>query len=266
VSDWRSYDEIAERYDRVWSARFEAVARHIWALVPHRAGDKVLDIGTGTGIVPMTVGEVAQASGLVVGCDPSAGMLLRARARVAGLRVLVADATALPFRGESFDLATASFVLSHVRDYPRALAEALRVLKPSGMLAVSNWAPPSDSYGPAWSECLAEAISKPEAERALAEVAPWEDHFSQQGHLESALTQTGFSLVGSDAVESEFAFTVDQFLEDRELSSGGRLGLHLLGADGWARFRAAASDMFHTRFGSSFRYHRRALIVIGRKP
>jgi len=266
VSDWRSYDEIAERYDRVWSARFEAVARHIWALVPHRAGDKVLDIGTGTGIVPMALGEVAQAPSLVVGCDLSAGMLLRARARVAGLCVLVADATALPFRGESFDLATASFVLSHIRDYPRALAEALWVLKPSGVLAVSTWAPPSDPYGPAWSECLAGAISKPEAERALAEVAPWEDHFSKRGNLESALTLTGFSLVGSDVVEFESAFTVDQFLDDRELSSGGRLGLHLLGADGWARFRAAASDMFHARFGSSLRYHRRTFIVIGSKP
>ncbi len=203
VSDWRSYDEIAERYDRVWSARFEAVARHIWALVPPRASDNVLDIGTGTGIVPMTLGEVTQASGLAVGCDRSAGMLLRARARVSRFRVLVADATALPFRGESFDLATASFVLSHVRDYLRALAEALRVLKPSGLLAVSNWAPPSDPYSSAWSECLAEAISKPEAERAMAEVAPWEGHFSQQGHLESALTQAGFSVVRCDAVEFE---------------------------------------------------------------
>ena len=52
MSDWRSYDEIAERYDRVWSARFEAVARHIWALMSPRASDKLLDIGTGTGIVP----------------------------------------------------------------------------------------------------------------------------------------------------------------------------------------------------------------------
>ncbi len=266
MSDWRSYDGIAERYDRVWSARFEAVARHMWALAPPRARDNVLDIGTGTGIVPATLGEVTQASRLAVGCDRSAGMLLRARARVAQLRVLVADATALPFQSESFDLATASFVLSHVRDYLCALAEALRVLKPSGLLAVSNWAPPSDPYSSTWSECLAEAISKPEAERAMSEVAPWEDHFSREGHLESALTQAGFSVVRRDAVEVESAFTVEQFLEDRELSSGGRLALYLLGADGWARFRTAARDAFHARFGSSFLYHRRAFIVIGRKP
>ncbi len=266
MSDWRSYDEIAERYDRVWSTRFEAIARHIWASMSPRESDNVLDIGTGTGIVPRTLGEVTQAPCLAVGCDRSAGMLLRARARLARLRVLVADATALPFRGDSFDLATASFVLSHVRDYWRALAEALRVLKPSGLLAVSSWAPPSDPYSSAWSACLAEAISKPQAERAMAQVAPWEDHFSEPGHLELALTQAGFSVVRSDAVELEFAFTVEQFLEDRELSSGGRLGLYLLGANGWARFRAAASETFHARFGSSFQYPRRAFIAIGRKP
>ncbi len=265
MSDWRSYDEIAERYDPVWSARFEPVARRIWALAPPRAGDKVLDIGTGTGIVPMTLCAVAQKPGLVVGCDRSQGMLLRARARLAGLQVLVADASGLPFAGESFDLATASFVLSHVRDYRRALREVQRVLKPSGRFAASNWAPPTDPYGAAWNECLAGAISKQSAERAMAEVAPWEAYFSQPGQLESAVAQAGFSVVAAEVAEFEFAFTVEQYLEDRELSSGGRLGRHLLGPDGWARLLARAGELFQRRFGSSFSYPRRALIVIGRK-
>lgn len=266
MSDWRSYDEIAERYDQVWSARFEAVARHIWVLMPPRRSDTLLDIGTGTGVVPRTRAAVAQGLGVAVGCDRAAGMLLRARARVAGLRVLVADATALPFRGESFEVATASFVLSHIRDYPRALAEILRVLKPSGLLAASNWAPSSDPYSSAWSECLGQAISKRAVEGAVAEVAPWEDHFSQQGNLESALSQAGFSVVGADAVDVEFDLSVAQYLEDRELSSAGRFGLHLLGVEGWSRLLAAARDVFHRRFGSSFRYRRRALIVVGGKP
>lgn len=192
-------------------------------------------------------------------------MLLRAKERVAGLRVLAA-AIALPFRDESDHLATASFVLSDIREYPRALAEALRVLKPSGRVAVSSWAPPSDPYGAAWGEWLAEAVSKPEAERAMAEVALWEDHFSQEGALEAALNHAGFSLADSEVVDVESSFTVDQFIEDRELCSGGRLACHLLGAEGWARARAAARDRFHARFGSSFRYHRRAFVVIARRP
>lgn len=266
MGDWRSYDNIAERYDSVWFRRFEAVAQQIWAQVTPRPGDKVLDVGTGTGIVLRTLVELGAGAGLTVGCDRSARMLIRAREQAAGVRVLVADATALPFRDESFHLATASFVLSHIPDYPRALAETLRVLKPLARFAASSWAPPSDPYSIAWDEWLTEAVSKPEVERAIAEVAPWEEHFSQEGALEAALTRAGFSPVASEAVDVESSFTVDQFVEDRELTSEGRLACHLLGAEGWARYRAAAGDRFRARFGPSFRYHRGAFIVVARKP
>lgn len=193
-------------------------------------------------------------------------MLQRARSQAAGLHVLVADATALPFRHEDFDVVTASFVLSHIREYRSALAETLRVLKPGGTVAVTNWAPPSDPYGAAWSECLARAISKPEVERALAEVAPWETHFSQRGALEDALTEAGFPQAESVAVDIASDFTVEQFLEDRGLSSAGRLGRRLLGPEGWAQFHTEVSKTFHTRFGTSFQYSRGAFIAIARKP
>jgi len=266
VRDWRSYDEIAEHYDRVASARFEAVARHIWARVPINARDRVLDIGTGTGVVPRIPSQIAGAAGLMVGCDRSPAMLQRARSQVAGLHVLVADATALPFREEGFDIVTASFVLSHIRDYAKTLAEIRRVLKPGARVAVTSWAPALDPYSAAWSECLAGAISKSQVERALAEVAPWEEHFARRGALENALTEAGFSQADSVGVDVESDFTVEQFLEDRELSSSGRLGRHLLGADGWAQFREAFRETLHTRFSSSFRYSRGALIATATKP
>lgn len=266
TGDWRSYDEIAERYDRVWSIRFEAVARHIWALVPPRTGDSLLDIGTGTGIVPRTLYELGHKPSLVAGSDRSVGMLARARGRLPELAPIAADACALPFASGTFDMATASFVLSHVPDYAAALSEVHRVLKPAGRCAMSNWAPSSDPYSPAWTACLTELISKQEVDRALAEVAPWEAHFSQQERLESALSQAGFIVVASGAPEFEFAFTVEQFIQDRELSSGGRLGLELVGAEAWAQFRAVTSNLFRDRFGQSFSYARRAIIVVGRRP
>ncbi len=266
VDAWRCYDHLAERYDKGWSARFEAVARRIGKLLAPLVDESVLDIGTGTGIVPGILAELAPARGLRVGCDRSAGMLLRARERVAGLGVLVADATALPFAGDSFHLATASFVLSHIQDYSRALAEAFRVLRRTGKLAASSWAPPSDPYDTAWDECLAGAVDKQEATRAVAEFVPWEDHFSRAEALEAALKGAGFATLVSEAVDVESNVTVDQFVEDRELSSRSRWARHVLGAEGWARVRAAAREQLGACFGWSIRYHRRAFIVIARKP
>src|SRR5213594_1705023 len=108
ASDWRSYDGIAERYDRVWSVRFETVARRIWTLLNPRIGVNVLDIGTGTGIILKILKESSPQPHLIVGCDRSGEMLEQAKAHVPGFRGFVADATALPIPTETFDIATAS--------------------------------------------------------------------------------------------------------------------------------------------------------------
>lgn len=265
MRDWRSYDAIADAYDRVWSPRFATVARHVWTLLAVTPEDRVLDVGTGTGIVLSVLAD-ACAAALAVGCDRSAGMLQRARDQVRAARVVTADAGALPFRSGSFSVATASFVLSHLPDYGLALAEIARVLGRGGRIAVSNWTPPSDPYGAAWSECLAGVLSRADTQQATAEVIPWEEHFSRPGSLEAALSRAGFSDVTTDVVAVASEMTVEQFLQDRELSSTGRYGRHVLGPGGWARFREAASDMFHTRFGRSFRYDREAVIARGVKP
>src|SRR5436309_10707725 len=84
------------------------------------------------------------------GCDISLGMLQQAKARLANLQVVAADAPALPFKSETFDVVTASFVLSHIREYRRALNEIHRVLRVNGLIAASNWTATVDAYSQAW--------------------------------------------------------------------------------------------------------------------
>ena len=225
----------------------------------------LLDIGTGTGIVPAIFAEIFRTLDVFAGCDISLGMLQQAKARLANLQVVAADAPALPFKSETFDVVTASFVLSHIREYRRALNEIHRVLRVNGLIAASNWTSTVDAYSQAWSACLAEAISKPEAERALNEVAPLENYFSQEGNLEAAFTESGFSVVHAGAVDLDVQLSVEQFVEDREINSGGRLGRHLLGNDKWMNFRDGAITILRARFGDTVRYWRRALVVIGQK-
>ena len=133
------------------------------------------------------------------------------------------------------------------------------------LIAASSWTSTVDEYSQAWSGCLAEAISKAEAERALNEVAPLENYFSQEGNLEAAFTESGFSVVHAGAVDLDVHLSVEQFVEDREINSGGRLGRHLLGNDKWMNFRDGAITILRARFGDTVRYRRRALVVIGQK-
>jgi SAM-dependent methyltransferase len=192
-------------------------------------------------------------------------MLARARAGAPWLRVLMADALALPFPAETFDIVTASFVLSHVREPDRLLHEAGRVLQRSGTVALSSWAQARDPFNTAWSESLAEAISAAEVERATREAIPSEGLFSQPGGLESALTAAGFSVVASDTVDLDLAPSVEQFVDDRQLTPGGRLGRSLLGEQEWARFVAHLRGALESRFGRRLRYSRRALLVAAKK-
>src|SRR6059036_3509725 len=95
-------------------------------------------LGTGTGIVPEVFAEIFRTLDVFAGCDISLGMLQQAKTRLANLHAVAADAPAVPFKSETFDVVTASFVLSHIREYRRALNEIHRVLRANGLLAASN--------------------------------------------------------------------------------------------------------------------------------
>jgi demethylmenaquinone methyltransferase/2-methoxy-6-polyprenyl-1,4-benzoquinol methylase len=95
---------------------------------------RVLDVATGTGLVAREALAVVGPSGLVLGLDPSAGMLDEARdlaiplARGLGERLPCADA--------SFDFVSMGFALRHVADLDALFAEMHRVLRPGGTACV----------------------------------------------------------------------------------------------------------------------------------
>ena len=108
-----------------------------WALQGFRPSGDVLEIGAGSG---------AMAAGLMAGyrdirvtaTDFDDAMVAEAAARLApfGDRVTTqqADATALPFADASFDAVLSCLMLHHTVEWETALAEAVRVLRPSGRL------------------------------------------------------------------------------------------------------------------------------------
>jgi demethylmenaquinone methyltransferase/2-methoxy-6-polyprenyl-1,4-benzoquinol methylase len=263
MADWRSYDTIAEAYERIWAPRFETAARHLLALAPPVEGARLLDLGTGMGAVASALDDKVGTLRAIVGCDLSFGMLSKARHRAPQLRLVVADITRLPFRDASFDLATANCVLSHLAEYDRGLAEVVRVLARPAAFAMASWGPSSDPYAAAWKELLEGAVGAGTAQRTVDVVAPSESHFSSPENVRTALIDAGFTTPRVELAELAHDCSVTEYLADRELGSSGRFGRHALGDPGWRRFLETAKDEFVRRFGDRVSYSRPLVLGVG---
>jgi SAM-dependent methyltransferase len=107
-------------------------------------GDRVLDVGCGTGSLTFTIPEVADVA-RINAIDHSEVYVEAARQRNADPRIIIerADACALPFPDSSFDRALALLVLHFVPESEQAVIEMSRVVRPGGLVAAVVW----DSFG-----------------------------------------------------------------------------------------------------------------------
>jgi ubiquinone/menaquinone biosynthesis C-methylase UbiE len=100
----------------------------------------VLDVGAGVGHWGRLLSRVLASNATVVGVDPEPRWVEEAGVRAPDARFSYQQATVeqLPFEDASFDLVTCQTVLIHVRDPAVALAEMVRVVRPGGVVVVSE--------------------------------------------------------------------------------------------------------------------------------
>lgn len=152
-------DDLTDAVGQAWGyggADWEAISfglsdgigHAVQALWP-KPGERVLDIGTGTG---RAAREVALLGPTVTGLDPAKALLDAARALSSHLpappKFLVGTAEALPFEDASFDAVISTYGIIFAADPDRALAEVARVLRPGGRLILLTWEDVSDGYIP----------------------------------------------------------------------------------------------------------------------
>ncbi|TMF73994.1 MAG: methyltransferase domain-containing protein [Chloroflexi bacterium] len=131
------FDRVAPVYDTWAGGQHGRVATRLVDLATPSQNEQVLDVGTGTGLVANLVAPRVNP-GLVIGVDLSENMLSIARANKAkNVQFVGMAAEHLVFRPATFDLVTMGQALAYFADPTTALAEANRVLRPGGRLAVS---------------------------------------------------------------------------------------------------------------------------------
>ena len=132
------YDAITDAYEDWSSGIHRRLATRLVEVASPLPGERVLDIGCGTGLVTQMAAEWVGVSGEVIGIDIAGRLLEVARRRAsARVRFLHVPAEALVFSDLTFDVVTIGDALPYLADPLRALAEARRVLRRGARIAVS---------------------------------------------------------------------------------------------------------------------------------
>jgi SAM-dependent methyltransferase len=133
------YDAPAA-YDRLIAPRYGPIADALLEAARLRPGERVLELGAGTGLVSAPAAERIAPGGSLCATDRSRQMLAVARRKLdaADASFVIVDYNApYPFLDGSFDVVLSG--LTYVQDDPRAVSEAVRVLRPGGRLALAMW-------------------------------------------------------------------------------------------------------------------------------
>ena len=138
---------VAPWYDSLWCPAFGLGRRfrdRTVALAEFRTGDRVLDVGCGTGWLTRRAAELVGPTGTAWGIDPAPDMIRVALQETARTRnaaqFKLAAIESLPFEEAGFDIVVASLVIHHLPPALKeiGLREAHRVLKPGGRLFVAE--------------------------------------------------------------------------------------------------------------------------------
>jgi ubiquinone/menaquinone biosynthesis C-methylase UbiE len=263
MEDWRSYDGVAETYERVHAPRFAEAGRDLVASLRIEEGQRVLDVGTGTGAA---ADEVKRAGARVVGIDRSLGMLTVAHRERPSVPVVGAEAIDLPFRDRSFDVVLGNFVFAHFVKVETALFELTRVLVPGGRIGFSTWSDGKDAFQDTWTELIETVIPRDMLAPAYAAAAPGHDRFKQPQAIEEALRRAGYRYVRIERKRYQWTYPRDDLVEGLGTWAVGRFARKMLGESSWASFVERARATFADRFPDPLNDFRDVILAVATLP
>jgi demethylmenaquinone methyltransferase/2-methoxy-6-polyprenyl-1,4-benzoquinol methylase len=145
------FARIAQRYDllnRLMTfGQDQSWRRELLRGVKLSAGDRLLDIGTGSGDIALEARRHSENL-CIIACDFTPEMIAigQDRPKADGIHWVLADAENLPFRQEAFDVIVSGFLLRNVTSVERTLAEQHRTLNREGRLGALDTTPPQSAW------------------------------------------------------------------------------------------------------------------------
>jgi SAM-dependent methyltransferase len=228
-------------------------------------GDRVLDVGAGTGSLASTL-EATFSSSEIVGVDPSEGFVSYAQknAKSNRARFEVGDAQALQYQDASFDNTMALLVMNFVPDHNKAVREMRRVTRPQGIVSACVW-----DYNAGmemlrffWDEAVAlDPAIEPKDERHMK--------LSREGQLRELWTQSGFINVRETPLVIDQAFISFDDYWGSFLSGAGPGGAYVVSLAGDRRQQLEArmrKRLLGNRQDGAFAIKARAWCVRGEVP
>lgn len=221
--DWNRVAPAWEKWDQQLDQNMAFVSYRLVGDARLRAGQKVLDLGSGTGYPAILAAQAVGGQGMVVGLDLAEGMLAIARRKASDLGITnvvfqVEDVTTLPFGPASFDAVMSRFCLMFLPDIPKAVNEIARVLRPDGYLAAAVWSVPDKNP---FIRIPVDVIKRFIEVPAPAPDQPGIFRLARQGDLLRITEEAGLIGISDEELIGESIFdSADEYLENvRELAA-----------------------------------------------
>jgi len=245
------WDKMANVYQQEIDKRFVPIVEHILDRAEMRAGQTVMDLGSGTGAVAFAAASRVGAAGRVTAVDISPDMLSIARAgaearSLSNISFEEGRGEELPVSEQSHDSVLASLSLMYVIDRAAAAREIARVLRPGGRHVAAVWSGPDQTDIVRFQQTAGSFAPEPPVKGvgpgALADPTPFVHQLSKAGlKVEVETKVTGFEFSDFDSAWNALAAVTTAAL-DPAIQEEAKTAIREImwsGGDGPREFRNA---------------------------
>ena len=201
------WDKASGFYEAYWQKQLYPAQQKLLELANIKAGDKIIDIACGTGLVSFPAAEFAGEKGFVLANDISdkmveAGIAIANEKRISNISFQRMDAEELAIEDGSFDIALCALGLMYFPDPLKAIKEMYRSLKPGGHAVVAVWGQRKNC---GWAEVF-EIVDR----RVASEVCPMFYNLGNEGTLKQYMNAAGFKNISIERMNTVLDYSSDE--------------------------------------------------------